>query len=506
MTEPSTSWSTCAMRAPRTSSAAGSASFATSIAASRRRSTASTGLASSRAWEILVDDSLNRFSQGPTTDIAKPGSPEFFRRAAQSSQLVRRLCRSSRGPYARHDDAVTDREHDIVLHGATGFVGALLAAYLVEHAPVGLRIALSGRSREKLERTRAALPANAHGWPLVVADAADAGALARLAATARVVVSTVGPYAKYGLPLVEACSRAGTHYADLTGEVLFVREVIDRCDALARANGARIVHACGYDSIPSDLGTLLLHLHAGEDLARVQLVATVRGGISGGTLDSMREQLEAVGRDPALRRLAANPHALSPDPAAEPAQDQPSDTPLPAPGPGGMWTAPFVMAPFNTRIVRRSNALTGWSYGRALRYGEVMGCGKGPVGAAMAGGITVGLAAFVAAMSLPPARALLDRVLPAPGHGPSEQTREQGWFRSVLYGITTSGRRLRAEVSGRGDPGYAATVVMLAQSGLCLAQDDLPERAGSLTPATAMGMALIERLRSAGQSYALTTA
>jgi short subunit dehydrogenase-like uncharacterized protein len=396
------------------------------------------------------------------------------------------------------------REHDIVLHGATGFVGALVAAHLAENAPPGVRITLSGRSREKLERVRAELPAAAHGWPLVVADAGDPVALAGLAASSRVVVSTVGPYATYGLARVEACARAGTHYADLTGEVLFVREAIDRFDGLARDSGARIVHSCGYDSIPSDLGVLLLHEAAGE-LADVRLVAMLKGGFSGGTVASMRAQMEAMRHDPAARRRAADPHALSPDRAAEPAPVQPSDFARPSRLRDGAWTAPFVMAGYNTRIVRRSNALTDWSYGRGLRYGEVMGCGKGLAGAAVAGGATVGLVAALgginAAMTTAPTRALLDRVLPAPGSGPSAETRSAGWFRSELHATANGGRRFRAVVAGKGDPGYAATAVMLGQSGLCLAEDALPDRAGSLTPATAMGMVLVERLRKAGHTY-----
>jgi short subunit dehydrogenase-like uncharacterized protein len=396
------------------------------------------------------------------------------------------------------------REHDIVLHGATGFVGALVAAYLAGAAHADVRIALSGRSREKLERTRAELPSSAQGWPLVVADAADPTALAALAASTRVVVSTVGPYATYGLPLVEACARAGTHYADLTGEVLFVREAIDRCDALARESGARIVHSCGYDSVPSDLGVLLLHEAAGE-LADVRLVATAKGGLSGGTVASMRAQMDAVRHDPAARRLAADPHALSPDPAAEPAPVQPPDAGPPSRLRDGTWTAPFVMAGYNTRIVRRSNALTDWSYGRGLRYGELMGCGRGVRGAAAAGGVTVGLfgalAGISAAMTTAPTRALLDRVLPAPGSGPSAATRAAGWFRSELHAVASGGRRFRAVVAGPGDPGYAATAVMLGESALCLAEDATGDRAGSLTPATAMGTALVERLRKAGHSY-----
>jgi short subunit dehydrogenase-like uncharacterized protein len=398
----------------------------------------------------------------------------------------------------------SSREHDIVLHGATGFVGALVAAELAQHAPSGTRIALSGRSVEKLERVRAQLPESAHAWPVIVADAADPGALAAVAASSRVVVSTVGPYSTYGLPLVEACARAGTHYADLTGEVLFVREAIDRCDALARESGARIVHSCGYDSIPSDLGVLLLHEKAGE-LADVRLVATVKGGLSGGTVASIRAQMETMRDDPQARRLAAEPHALSPDRTREPAPVQPPDAGYPGRLRDGTWTAPFVMASYNTRIVRRSNALTDWSYGRGLRYGEVMGCGKGVGGAAAAGGVTIGLVAALggmsAAMSTAPTRALLDRMLPAPGSGPSVETRAKGWFRSELHATASGGRRFRAVVAGSGDPGYAATAVMLAQSALCLAEDALPDRAGSLTPATAMGPALVERLRKAGHTY-----
>ena len=227
----------------------------------------------------------------------------------------------------------TPRDFDLVVYGATGYVGALTAAHLAAHAPPGTRIALAGRSREKLAAVRAGLPGRPE-WPLLAADATDPASLAALATATRSVVTTVGPYARYGLPLVEACARAGTHYADLTGEVLFVREAIDRADAVARETGARIVHACGYDSIPSDLAVLLLHERAAADgaggLGDVRLVATARGGLSGGTVDSMRAQVDAVHRDPAARRLAADPFALSPDRAAEPDGPQPSDAGRPA--------------------------------------------------------------------------------------------------------------------------------------------------------------------------------
>ena len=408
--------------------------------------------------------------------------------------------------------ADTARTHDLVVYGATGFVGRLLAAYLAEHAPPGLRVALAGRSRARVEAVRAGLPPAGRNWRVLEADSGDPASLAELAAATRVLVTTVGPYARYGLPVVEACARAGTHYADLTGEVLFVREAIDRFDAAARESGARIVHSCGFDSVPSDLATMLLAERAAADgaggLRDVRLVASLRGGFSGGTIDSMRAQVEAVQRDRTLRRLLTDPYVLSPQRDAEPDTRQPSDAGPPARTPDGRWTAPFVMASFNTRIVRRSNALQDWSYGRGLRYGEVMGCGRGPMGAVAATTVTAGLAGALAAMTFPPTRALLDRVLPAPGSGPSETVREKGWFRMVVDAGTESGRSYRATVAGKGDPGYAATAVMLGESALALAVDGdrLPDRAGSLTPATALGDVLVERLRAAGHTYEVAPA
>jgi short subunit dehydrogenase-like uncharacterized protein len=405
------------------------------------------------------------------------------------------------------DGRMTAREHDLVLFGASGFVGALTAGYLAEHAPPGARIALAGRSKEKLEAARSTLPPAAADWPILVADSADQPALAELAGSTTAVATTVGPYARYGLPMVEACARAGTHYADLAGEVLFVREAIDRFHEIAAGTGARIVHSCGYDSIPSDLGVLLLHQRAAAEgaggLRDVQMVATVKGGFSGGTIDSLRGQVLRLAAEPALRKVVNNPHTLSPDRAAEPAPDQPRDAGPPARTPDGRWTAPFVMASFNTRIVRRSNALQDWAYGRDMRYGEVMGAGRGLLGAATAAGVTAGLAGFIAAFSAAPTRRLLDRVLAAPGTGPSADAREKGWFRSVTDASTDSGRRFRATVSGKGDPGYAATAVMLGEAGLALALDGdrLPDRAGCLTPATGIGDVLVERLRAAGHTY-----
>lgn len=399
------------------------------------------------------------------------------------------------------------RDHDVVLLGASGFAGALVAEHLARHAPGDLRVALAGRSRGHLERVRDGLPGAAGRWPLLTADTDDDASLRALARSGRVLVSTVGPYLRHGLPVVEACARAGTHYADLTGEVPFVRRAADAFDEVARATGARIVHACGYDAVPSDLAVLALHRRVTADgaggLGHVRLVASARGGVSGGTVASARGLAELAARDAQVRRLLADAFALSPDRAAEPRTPQPTDVPLPGRTVDGRWVAVSPMGSFDTRVVRRSNALQGWAYGRGLRYEEVAATGRGARGALVAAGLTVGLPAALAALTLPPARTLLDRVLPAAGTGPDEGTRRSGWFRMDVHAVTTTGRHYRALAAGAGDPGYAATAVMLGESALALALDGerLPDRAGSLTPAAGLGDVLVARLRAAGHTY-----
>ncbi|RRQ28763.1 enoyl-ACP reductase [Rhodococcus sp. Eu-32] len=402
----------------------------------------------------------------------------------------------------------SSREHDIVVYGATGFVGKLTAAYLASHAPANTSIALAGRSLSKLEEVRRSLPASAAEWPLIQADAADTDALRTMAESTRVVITTVGPYAKYGLPLTTACAEAGTDYVDLTGEVLFTRESIDTNEEIARRTGARIVHACGFDSIPSDLGVHVLHAAvaadgAGELTDTTLVVTSMRGGVSGGTIDSLRTQIEVVKKDKKLRRLAASPYTLSPDRSREPDLGRQSDVQLVdgkdiAPGVKG-WKAPFVMASANTRVVRRSNALRDWAYGRKFRYREVMSVGSSVASPLVAGAVSAGLGAMVFAMTVAPKK-LLDRVLVAPGSGPSTKAQENGHFTVDIYTTTTTGARYRSRVKAKGDPGYKATSVMLSESALALAfdRDRLPDAAGVLTPATAIGDALVTRLRDAG--------
>jgi short subunit dehydrogenase-like uncharacterized protein len=404
-----------------------------------------------------------------------------------------------------------ERDLDVVVFGATGFVGRLVAEHLAEHAPAGVRIGLSGRSGARLAALREDLGEPAADWPLLVTDAHDPDAVAALAASTRVVATTVGPYLRYGLPLVEACAAAGTHYADLTGETLFVRRSADLCHDTAVASGARIVHACGFDSIPSDLGVLLAADHAEADGAG-QLIATTlvlrsaKGGFSGGTIDSLRAQVEAVTSDPGARAVLADPYALSPDRDAEPDLGDESDRRLPGPDPdAGAWVAPFVMAPFNSRIVRRSNTLQGWRYGRSFRHREVMGVGKGPAAPVRAGAVAFGLGAAAVGMALPPSRMVLDRLLPSPGEGPDEDTRRSGHFAIDIHATASNGNRYTVKVRAQGDPGYAATAVMLGESAVALALDGdrLPDHAGVLTPATGIGLPLVDRLRAAGFRWAV---
>ncbi|MCT2178803.1 saccharopine dehydrogenase NADP-binding domain-containing protein [Brachybacterium muris] len=401
------------------------------------------------------------------------------------------------------------RRFDLVLFGASGFVGRLVAQHLADQAPAGVRIALAGRTLARLEEVR-----DRHGrseWALLTADSSDHAALADLAGAARVVASTVGPYHRHGLPLVLECARAGTDYVDLTGEVAFVRESIDRAHDEAVRTGARIVHSCGFDSVPSDLAVHLLHGAATADGAgglgdTTLLVTQLRGGLSGGTVDSMREQLTLVRSDREAAQLAADPYALAPDRATEPRlPGQDDSTEIFIESASGRWTAPFVMASYNTRIVRRSHALlrehgdTPAGYGAAFRYREMVDTGRGRRGRRRAQALRTGLAALWLGLSTPGLSRIVDALLPEPGEGPSAAQRDAGRFEVQARTTTDSGEYL-VTVGAQGDPGYAATSVMIGQAALALAVDPghCHPDGGVLTPAVALGDVLVERLRAQG--------
>jgi short subunit dehydrogenase-like uncharacterized protein len=406
------------------------------------------------------------------------------------------------------------REFDIVIYGATGFVGKLTAEYLVK-AGGAARIALAGRSPDKLAAVRAGLGEAAQAWPIIEADAASPSSLEAMAARTQVVITTVGPYSRYGLPLVAACAAAGTDYADLTGEATFVRRSIDDFHKQAIDTGARIVHACGFDSVPSDMSVYALYRRVQQDgegdlLDTNYVLRGASGGASGGTLASGIEVLRAASTDAETRKLLADPYTLSQDRAAEPELGNQPDMPWRrgrdiAPELAGIWAMAFVMALYNTRIVRRSNALMDYAYGRRFRYAEFMSVGPSllaPVISAVATVATNGGALLGSRFFRFVPQAVVDRVLPKPGTGPSEEVREKGFYRVETYTTTSTGARFVATMSQSGDPGYKATSVMLGECGLALAldRDKLPERHGVLTPAAAMGDALLARFPAAGIS------
>lgn len=406
------------------------------------------------------------------------------------------------------------REFDVVLYGATGFVGRLTAEYLAQNGG-DARIALAGRSPAKLEQVRATLGESARNWPVLKADASAPSTLNAMAARTRAVVTTVGPYIRYGLPLVAACAAAGTDYADLTGEAMFVRQSIDDYHKQAIDTGARIVHACGFDSVPSDLSVYELYRRVRED-GQGELLDTnfvlrgFSGGVSGGTVASMVEVLGASSESSETRRLMQDPYTLTPDRGAEPELGPQPDLPWRrgsdiAPELVGVWTTGFAMALYNTRIVRRSNALLDYAYGRRFRYAENMSVGSSVLAPVVSAAATAANNAVVELGSryfgmLP--KGLVERVVPKPGTGPSEDTREKGYYRIETYTTTTSGARYVAAMSQQGDPGYKATSVMLGECGLALAldRDKLSDLLGVLTPAAAMGDALLARFPAAGIS------
>ena len=397
---------------------------------------------------------------------------------------------------------MNEREFDVVVWGATGFTGRLVAAHLLERYGVGRELswALGGRSEARLVQVRTELGDGAVGLPLVMADADDQATLDVMAARTRVVCSTVGPYALHGSKLVAACVHHGTHYCDLTGEVQWMRRMIDAHHHRARETGARIVHSCGFDSIPSDLGVLYVQQEMqrrhGTAATGVKFRAReMRGGFSGGTVASMLNMLDEADEDPLVREVIDDPYGLNPEgerrgldapERALPSYDEDFEA----------WVTPFVMATINTKVVRRSNALMEFAYGRDFRYDEGMVMPFGPWGFPLAAGISAGSAAVGAAASLPVLRRTLAPMLPKAGQGPSRQSREAGYWVVELLGRHPGdpGANVRVLMRGTGDPGYASTSRMLGEAAVCLARDKLVSHGGVLTPASALGDALLARL------------
>ena len=400
-----------------------------------------------------------------------------------------------------------NRAYDVVLYGASGFVGQQTVAYFAQHAG-RLRWALAGRNEKKLKTARSAAGPGAAKAGLIVADAADEEALTGLAAQTKVVLSTAGPFALYGSALVAACVDQGTHYCDITGETPWVREMIDRHHAQAAESGTRIVPCCGFDSVPSDIGALLVatevRRQSGAPCVRIKACHSIRGGLNGGTLASLLNIAEAG----ALGQLA-DPFLLNPE-GSLPAERSAHADPL-APRHDSdfqAWLAPFVMAAINTRIVRRSVALTprrGSAYAPDMVYQEYLRTGRGPAGAAIATAMSGGIGVGAIGMRVGALRAALRKLLPAPGQGPSERSMDNGSFRCELIGESAEGMQVRGCIAGRGDPGNRATTLFVCEAAIALAGDGrkLPggvKRGGVRTPATALGLPYALRLAQAGMT------
>ena len=386
---------------------------------------------------------------------------------------------------------------DVVVHGATGFTGRLVVEYLLQRYPAGsgLRWAMGGRSADKLAAVRDEVGAPAD-TPLVVTDSNNPQSLQALMAQTRLVLTTVGPYQLYGSALVAACAAAGVDYVDLCGEPAWMRQMIDAHETAARASGARIVFSCGFDSIPSDLGLLMLQdamrQQHGSTACRVRgRVRRMKGTFSGGTAASLKATMAAAAQDPAVLDLLRNPFSLTPGFTGprQPSGNKPMlDEAL------GAWVAPFVMAAINTRNVHRSNALLGHAWGSDLVYDEMVVTGPGAKGEALAHAVAAD-------------KSLGAEDGPKPGEGPSRAEREAGHYDMLFVGHDAAGHEVRVGVKGDRDPGYGSTSKMIAEAAVCLLTDASATPGGIWTPASAMGRPLLARLqRNAGVAFALESA
>ncbi len=398
------------------------------------------------------------------------------------------------------------KTYDVIIWGATGFTGRLVAEYLLQQYGTNGQVkwAMAARNADKLAQVQRDLGATE--VPTLIADSHDRASLDAMAAQAKVVCTTVGPYALHGSELVAACIDQGTHYCDLTGEVQWMRRMIEQHHGQAQVRKLKIVHTCGYDSIPSDMGVFFMQQEAqkrlGTYLQRIRFrLKGSKGGFSGGTIASLNNVQAEAQKDPAIWDILGDPYSLNP-PGERNGPDGPDVMRAEYDPVAKRYTAPFIMGTINTRVVRRSHALKGYPYGRDFQYDEAVLMGKGLKGKlmaqAMAGGINL-------VRSAGPGT-LLGNVaswfLPKSGEGPSQEARESGYFVIDLWGEAVDGQVYQARVKGDRDPGYGATSRMLTESALSLAFDDLPETYGVLTPSVAMGDHLLNRLEArAGLSF-----
>lgn len=400
------------------------------------------------------------------------------------------------------------REFDLIIWGVTGFTGRLVAEYLVQQYGVNAKLkwAIAARNESKLAEVAASIGAGA--VPHLIADSHDMASLQAMAARTKVVCTTVGPYALHGSELVEACIAEGTHYCDLTGEVQWMRRMIDQHQTAALAREVKIVHTCGFDSIPSDMGVYWLQEQLKAETGQYAQAIHFRlkagkGGFSGGTIASLNNVLAEGEKDPSIFEILGDPYALNPAEQRQgpdsPDIDHAAFDPI-----SGAHIAPFVMASINTRVVRRSQALRGRSYGADFQYDEATLTGTGFTGRMAAGLLSFGMNFLQSATPGGFKAKLLGQFLPKPGEGPSQKAREAGFYIVDFYAEMPDGSVRKARVKGDRDPGYGSTAKMLGEAAVCLAKDELPATFGHLTPSVGMGAALLQRLQDrAGLSFVL---
>ena len=401
------------------------------------------------------------------------------------------------------------REFDVIVWGATGFTGTLVAEYLMRQYGTDreLQWAVAGRNTKKLEKLRQSLGVRPGELETIVADSFDQDSLSHLARRTRVVLTTVGPYALYGSSLVEACVEAGTHYCDLAGEVQWIRMMIDQHHVRAQQTGARIVHCCGFDSVPMDIGVWFLQDEAkkryGAYCKSITLfVRATKGTASGGTVASMINLVEEARKDRDVARILVQPYSLNPEgerdgPDRKDQQDVRYDENADS------WTARFVMAGVNTKVVRRSHALAAYPYGKDFRYQEAVLTGKGIAGWTKGQMMSNAIKALMIGAAFAPTRKLLQTfILPDPGEGPSPDLQKTGFFNLMQIGELPDGTLIESRITGDQDPGYGSTSKMLSECAVCLAKDDIEVGGGVWTPASAMGGLLLERLtKNAGLTF-----
>ena len=399
-----------------------------------------------------------------------------------------------------------DKKYDIVVWGASGFTGRLVCEYLFKNYTKKnstLKWAIAGRNINKLEGIRKDFTNDT--IPVIIANSNDIDSLNELTKSTKVVCTTVGPYAIYGSKLVSSCVNHGTDYCDLSGEVQWMRKMIDQHHETAKINGVKIVHTCGFDSIPSDMGVYYTQKESqaqtGQLANKIQMrVAGIKGGISGGTYASLTKVLEQAFLDKEIYKVLTNPYGLNPIEKSK-GDDVRDLNSVVYDEVSKSWIGPFVMAGVNTKVVRRSNALSGYIYGKDFRYDEAIISGKGLKGK-IKGYLTALPLLIMTAKPESFLKKIVNKILPKPGDGPTKEKRENGFYNLRFYTTLQDGSKALGKVTGDMDPGYGSTSKMLGEVSVCLAKDNLSDVSGVLTPSIAMGDFLLKRLENrAGLSF-----